>query len=247
MRLFNLEVSGRGTLGVPLLFLFIIAVLALGTSTAHSASAPSSSLVIDDFEAGLSHKWEVKRFVGETRYEVVSDGGDKVLKARTEGSASGLFHDLNLDLNKFPILTWRWKVEGVLEDGDARIKNKDDYPARVYVVFPGWLPLFTRSINYIWANKLPAGQHIPSTYYSKSIMFALQSGNERASEWITERRNVVEDYKKLFGNAPPKVGTIAIMTDADQTGGSATAYYDDLRFESATGGSVPLDTGAAKR
>ncbi len=254
MRLFNLEVSGRGTLGVPLLFFLTALVLASPPTPAHSASPPSpsasspvTSVIIDDFEAGLSPKWEIKSFVGETSYEVVRDGDNRVLKAHTEGNASGLVYKLKLELDEFPVLVWRWKVEGVFEDGDARVKSRDDYPARVYVVFPGWIPLFTRSINYIWANKLPKGESLPSTFYSKSIMVALQSGNDRAGEWVTERRNVVEDYKKLFGTSPPKISAIAIMTDADQTGATATAYYDDLRFESAIGGSVPLDTGAAKR
>lgn len=204
---------------------------------------------IDDFEAGLSPRWEKKLFVGETGYGVVKEDGGKALKATAEGSASGLIYPLpeNFDLKKTPILAWRWKVEEVFADGDARLKEKDDYPARLYVVFPGWLPLFSHSINYIWANKLPKGEHLPSTYHSKSIMVAVQSGNERAGEWITESRNVYEDYRQLFGEAPPKAGAVAIMTDADQTGGSATAHYDEIRFESAPQGSAPLDTGAAKR
>lgn len=35
----------------------------------------------------------------------------------------------------------------------------------------------------------------------------------------------------LFGEEPPLAGGIAIMTDTDNTGESATAYYDDIRIE----------------
>jgi hypothetical protein len=227
--------------------LALLALLALTATPAGASDHAPKHVKIDDFEAGISAKWDRKVFKGKTHYEAVADKGNQVLRAHTEGGASGLVHKLKLDLKEFPILTWRWKVEGVFEDGDARSRSGDDYPARVYVVFPGWQPIFSRSINYIWANKLPKGEHVTSTFHSGTMMVALQSGDSNVGGWVTERRNVLEDYLNLFGNRPPRVGAIAIMTDGDQTGGSATAYYDDLRFESENEGSVPLDTGAAKR
>ncbi len=61
-------------------------------------------------------------------------------------------------------------------------------------------------------------------------MIALQSGDQRAGSWLEERVNVYEDYRRLFGEEPPPVGAIAIMTDTDQTGERAVAWYDDLRI-----------------
>jgi len=37
-----------------------------------------------------------------------------------------------------------------------------------------------------------------------------------------------EDYKQAFGKEPPMISGIAIMTDTDNTGESATAYYGDI-------------------
>lgn len=34
-----------------------------------------------------------------------------------------------------------------------------------------------------------------------------------------------------FGEEPPQVEGIAIMTDTDNTGESAIAYYDDIKIE----------------
>jgi hypothetical protein len=62
-------------------------------------------------------------------------------------------------------------------------------------------------------------------------MIAVESGEEKVGRWIVERRNVYEDFKMLFGDEPPEVGGIAIMTDTDQTGESVTAYYDDVIIE----------------
>ena len=125
----------------------------------------------------------------------------------------------------------------MLDKGDVRAKKTDDYPARVYVIFPHWFPPKTRSINYIWANRLPVGEAVPNAYYAKAIMLAVQSGAENAGKWVTEERNVLEDFRRLFGEEPPEVGAIAIMTDTDNTGEQATACYDDLTlFRSAISG-----------
>jgi hypothetical protein len=59
-------------------------------------------------------------------------------------------------------------------------------------------------------------------------MVAVESGAERTGAWVDERRNVLEDYRAIFGEEPPSVGAVAIMTDTDNTGESALACYDDI-------------------
>jgi hypothetical protein len=185
-------------------------------------------IAVDDFEAGLQPRWTRKDFERETKYSVVSMGEGHCLKAESHSSASGLIYKIKYRLQDYPLLSWRWKVDNVLDKGDARKKAGDDYAARVYVIFPHWIPAMTRSINYIWANKLPKGNHLPNPYYAKAIMLALESGEEHVGEWKSVRRNVREDYRRLFGEEPRRVGAIAIMTDTDNTMESATAYYDDI-------------------
>lgn len=188
-------------------------------------------IVIDSFENGLKPQWERKEFKGQTRYSVVTEVNYHVLKAESNASASALIFRYKYDLKDFPILSWKWKVENTIKKGDEAKKVGDDYAARVYVIFPHWLPPLTKSINYIWANKLPKGQYVPNPFYSKAVMVAVESGNESIEKWIAERRNVYEDFKVLFGEEPPAAGGIAIMTDTDNTGESAIAYYDDIQIE----------------
>ncbi len=187
--------------------------------------------LIDNFESGLGQRWERRDFRGETDYTIVAMDGGHCLMAKSTAAASGLIHRVRYDLRDYPVLSWRWKVDNVLAKGDASRKEGDDYAARIYVVFPHWIPLKTRSINYIWANQLPEGSHLPNAFYAKAVMVAVQSGPENLERWITERRDVYDDYRVLFGEAPPSVGAIALMTDTDNTGESATAYYDDIRIE----------------
>lgn len=187
--------------------------------------------VIDDFNVGLSPQWQSKEFKGQTRYVITDQEGERVLSAQSDGAASALVFNKEYSLSDYPVLSWRWKVKNILDKGDARIKGGDDYAARLYVVFPHWFFPMTRSVNYIWANKLPKGSTLPSLYAANSVMVAVQSGPENIGRWVTERRNVREDFRRIFGEEPPAVGAIVIMTDTDNTGETALAWYDDVRIE----------------
>jgi hypothetical protein len=59
-------------------------------------------------------------------------------------------------------------------------------------------------------------------------LIAVQSGPERIGRWISEERNIYKDYISYFGEEPPEVAAIAIMTDTDNTGEEAIAYYADI-------------------
>ena len=196
-----------------------------------TALAAGDVRIIDDFEHGLAPGWTAKSFKGETLYRVVAEDGNHVLAADSRDSASGLVYKIDYDPKNWPILTWRWKVEKVLSAGDAHTKAGDDYPARIYVVFPHWFFPLTKSLNYIWANKLPAGDMVPNPFTANAMMIAVESGAAKAGQWVTERRNIVEDYRRAFGSDPPMVGAIALMTDTDNTGAAVRAWYDDIRLE----------------
>jgi len=61
-------------------------------------------------------------------------------------------------------------------------------------------------------------------------MIVVESGKDHLNKWITEERNIYDDYLKAFGKAPPPISGVAIMTDSDNTGESAVAFYGDLFF-----------------
>lgn len=184
-------------------------------------------LVVDHFEGDLS-AWERLEFNGVTDYRLVAEQESQVLSADSRNSASGLVQRLEFDPQQYPRLRWRWKIEQTLAQGDARSKSGDDYAARIYVIFPHWIKPLTRTINYIWANRLPQGSAVPNPYYRRAMMLAVESGDQAAGSWRDEERNLVDDYRRLFGEDPPRAGGIAIMTDTDNTGASARAWYDDI-------------------
>ena len=63
------------------------------------------------------------------------------------------------------------------------------------------------------------------------MMIAVESGPKNVGLWQNVRRNIAEDYRLAFGEEPPKKWRLAIMTDTDNTGGQAMAWYDDIRLE----------------
>ena len=188
----------------------------------------SADLVFGNFSAGELTGWTPKVFKGETSYTLVSDGDRLVLKAHSRGTASGLYKEVTLDPRKYPVLRWSWKIRGTIPNGNERTKEGDDYAARVYLVFPRTLFWRTRAINYIWANTLPKGETLPNAYTANAMMMAVESGDGKAGTWVAEERNVYEDYRALFGEDPPSIGAVALMTDTDNTGGEAVAHYGDI-------------------
>ncbi len=193
-----------------------------------TASADAGKIQIGSFsESGLTG-WSEKSFKGATEYLIVEDAGQKVLQAKSQDAASGLIYETEYDPNEYPILSWRWKVGNTIANGDSRTKAGDDYAARIYVVFPHWFFLKTKTLNYIWANRLPKDSFQISTFTSNDMMIALESGPGKVGQWVSARCNIVEDYRRAFGEDPPDVGMIAIMTDTDGTGESAIAWYSDI-------------------
>ena len=61
-------------------------------------------------------------------------------------------------------------------------------------------------------------------------MIVVQSGESRLNTWIAEEKNVYEDSKKIFGNEPPMIAAVGIMTDTDDTEESAMSFYGDIVF-----------------
>ena len=178
-------------------------------------------------------------------------GGAVVVRARADDSASGLIRRVRVDLAATPVLAWRWKVDGVIARGDVTRRDGDDYPARIYVTFDypasrlslgdrvkyralralGYRDVPTRALNYIWANRAGETEIVPNPFTDWVQMVPVESGPANAGRWRDARRNVAADYRAAFGEEPPAITGIAIMTDADNTGGAATAYYGDITTE----------------
>lgn len=201
----------------------------------------------EDF-ATLNH-WKPLTFPKiprHTVYRIEKEDSKNILAAEANASASGIIYTKSFNIFKTPIIKWNWKVSNIYQAGDEKKKSGDDYPLRIYIVFkydPQKAGVFERaqyaaakliygdypphsSLNYIWANKKYPEKILPNTYTAKAQMILLQKGPDRAGQWIDERVNALEDYRKAFGMDPPVEASIAIMSDADNTKEKATGYIE---------------------
>ncbi len=197
---------------------------------------------VADFSEGNLAGWEEKSFEGNSQYGFVDaknaginsndlKNGQQILRASTQGQASGLFKEVNIDLTKTPYLNWSWQVQNLFKNNNERSKEGDDYPARIYVVVSGGVFFWnTKAINYVWSSNQPVGSEWPNAYTGNAKMLAVRSGEKQLGQWITERRNVREDLKIFFGKDIKKIDAIAVMVDGDNTGQSATAYFGNIFF-----------------
>ena len=188
-----------------------------------------------------------------TQYTLVKNGKDTVVKAVSNQSSSGMTRKIIIDPRKYPIVEWRWKIDNILRKGDVNKKEGDDYPARIYITFEydsSKVGLFDKAkfelikfaygeyppigaLNYIWESKAPVGTLVPNPYTDYVRMIVVESGTQQVGQWVTEERNVLEDYKNAFGEDPPNIAGIAIMTDTDNTGESAVSFFGDIIFKTS--------------
>ncbi|KAF3983321.1 MAG: DUF3047 domain-containing protein [Methylococcales symbiont of Hymedesmia sp. n. MRB-2018] len=189
-------------------------------------------IVIDNFSSGNLNQWETKSFAKTTDYQVVSVDNQLILRAVSHASASGLVKKQKIDLLKTPFLNWRWRVENLLGKINEQSKSGDDYSARVYVLIDGgWAFWNSKAINYVWASNSAKGKQWANAFASNNAtMLALRSVNDKMATWYQEKRNIIEDFKTLYGMDIRYIDAVALMTDTDNSGGQATAYYDDIYF-----------------
>ena len=184
---------------------------------------------------GIPAGWQGQSW-GSPKYEftVVDNDGHRVLHLRSQGEGSTISKDIKgkVDLKQTPILEWSWKVVVLPKGGDSRRKATDDQAAQVYVAWPRF-PEAVRSriIGYVWDTTAPAGLVAPSEKTGTVTYIIVRSGTADLGRWVTERRNVVEDFKKIYGEAPDHPGAVSIAIDSNDTNSLAESFMGPIVFK----------------
>lgn len=195
----------------------------------------AQTLDIGPFSEGDLSGWEERTFEGNTQYQLIqeTDGIQtrQVLKAYTEAAASGLFREIDIDLTQTPYLNWSWKVENIYNANDENQRAGDDYPVRIFVISSGGIFFWnTLAVNYVWSSNQAVDSQWESAVTRNAMMLAVRSGQGEVGQWLSEKRNIREDFNTFFGADITEIHAIAIMSDSDNTGQNATAYYGDIFF-----------------
>ena len=193
----------------------------------------------------------VSPFATKSEYAMVESDPGVVLEGRADGSASGFYRRIHIDPARHPVIEWRWRVLQTPASLDPRVPARDDSPARVIVAFHGdatrldigerftlrlYKALTGEKMPYAiimcsWANDAPVGTITPSIPTGKIQTIVVESGG--VGEWHELRRNVLEDYRRAFGEEPWDIVAVGVMTDARNTHEIASAQFGDISFRPA--------------
>jgi hypothetical protein len=216
---------------ILLAFFFLMS----GIQDAGSMAGDESEHVkwVEDFSkfkpGAFPEGWKSRSGDGSKVYTIRSDQGS-YLEARAVSSAVTIAKKFEYDLREYPFLAWQWRTMEAPkggEGGDERHKKTGDSTAAVYVIFGGRVR--PDNIKYVWSASLPVGTTTASPYSSDTKIVVLRNQTSSRATWFSEKVNVYEDYKRLFGHDPGRVQAIGIMSDSDNTQSTAVAHYRGIQ------------------
>jgi hypothetical protein len=225
-------------LGLPLLALLLAFLAPLAGGVA-GVAAQSASIVVEDWaqqpegKTGIPDGWKRQDW-GSPRYDfrIVAESPVKVLHLKSDKDGSTISKELKVDVKQYPYLTWRWKAVVLPKGGDSRAAATDDQACQVYVTFPRF-PTAVRSrvIGYVWDTTAPAGTVVTSPKTSTVTYVVLRSGAAEVGRWLTETRNVLEDFRAIHKEAPSEeVGAVSISIDSNDVKDRAECFVGAITF-----------------
>lgn len=209
----------------------------------------SGSVVGAQYPSGWS-EWLFHAGKRKTEYRVVQADGQVVLRAESDASASGVKVDVDIDPHRYPLFSFRFCVDALIPGADLSDRYASDSPVRVAVSVDGdksTLPFRDQlhfeqarllggqempyaTLVYVWDNTLPVESVVANHYTQRIRKLVVASGSEGVGRWLEFRRNVLDDFQRVFGEPPGRVTRIVLMSDSDNTKERVRAYYGDLGF-----------------
>lgn len=189
-------------------------------------------LAIDDFSKGkvgeFPPDWKPRKEAGRGVYAIQEQNGLRFLRADARGLGIQAARPYEWDLTAYPVLAWSWRPIEFPAGADEKNAKTNDSVLAVYAVFPhtAWS---VKSVKYVWSAAAPVGVHLTSSAGLTQVL-VVRSGTQGKGEWVEEKVNVLQDYRKYFQESEaPKPSGIAVLTDSDDTRSSAQGDYASFR------------------
>ncbi len=211
----------------------IVVMSLLAAPVSERAVAQDECVVVDNFAKApvgeLPADWKLRKDAGTGVYTVREDGGKRFLRAQAKGVGIQAAKQHEWNLAEYPVLAWRWRPVEFPKGGDERESGTNDSVLAVYMLVPHSKVRGPKAVKYVWSERVPVGTRLESNMGLTKVR-VLRSGADKKGEWVEERVNVREDFMKAFGEKDvAKPAGIAVLTDADDTGSTATGDYADFR------------------
>jgi DUF3047 family protein len=215
--------------------------LALAALLLLATSAGAADLVlVEDWSryavgsTGLPGEWKPQPW-GSPKYDltIVADNGHRALHMRSANEGSTISRELagKVNLKETPVLEWSWKVTVLPTGANSCRKATDDQAAQVYVVWPRFpKEVRSRIIGYVWDTTAAVGTICRSEKAATVTYVIVRSGSADLGKWLTERHNVLEDFRKIYGEDPDAPGTVSIAIDSNDTTSAAESFIGAIQF-----------------
>lgn len=185
-----------------------------------------------------------------TLWSLESDGGTTVLAAHARASVSLVMRSASIDLRRTPMVAWRWKIDAHPAEADNAQASKEDSVARLVFVFdgdPSSLPLSDRMVMrvakslsgrdmpyatmmYVISGVAGVGTVVPNPHTRRVQMVVASTAAQALDRWVETSRDLAADFREAFGEAPGRLVAYGAMSDTDNTGAEARAWYGDIEF-----------------
>jgi Protein of unknown function (DUF3047) len=180
------------------------------------------------------------------------DNRDAML-VQSNNSASMLRQKVRIAPHALDHVKFSWKVPALIAKADMALRHADDSPARIVLAFEGdrsrfsgknamlselshtltGEPLPYATLMYVWCNTRAPGSVIVNPRTDRIRKIVVESGAKNLNQWLDYERNIRADFEKAFGEPPGALVGIGIMTDTDNTHGTASAWYGKVKFGTA--------------
>ena len=206
----------------------VVMVLGIWGSLSLARGVWGQQTVLVDFSTAretVPQGWELSVKSGAAHLQLVQDNGTQALQMRSEQASFALQKKVDIALQESPFLVWQWKVTELPRGGDFRRSGTDDQAAQLIVAFSS-----SRFLSYIWDSTAPKGlvAAAPAPLFKKIYAIVVQSGSQDLGAWITERRNLIDDYKQAFGEEPEAIEGVRIQINSQHTKSRAEAYWQSI-------------------
>jgi hypothetical protein len=153
----------------------------------------------------------------------VTKDGIPALRCETDGSGSIFGRWTDIDLEHYPLLSWRWFVEvPIASDRDEASRAGDDHPVRFFAAFADSEGR-AHHAEIIWSNgRFKRGDW---KIIGAFVHYVADGGDGNIGQWREQTADLAAIYRKASGrNDKARLTQLAVFCDSDDTGGHSVAY-----------------------
>lgn len=180
---------------------------------------------------GIPSGWKLKEKTGEADFKIIKEDGETVAYFKSVSASFSLEKSLDIDPITYPYISWKWKVIRLPLGGDVRERKRNDQAAQLLIAFEG-----RKVISYVWDNIAPEGtisdESIGWPINAKIKIITVKTGPSDLNRWITFKRNLLDDYQKLYGEVPSIIKGIRIQINSQHTKSTAEALFGKIILSS---------------